>query len=223
MSLLHLRDVSNWQGPVDWRLERRNGLAAVYVKVSEGQVYVDLTAARRIRNASWARIPVGGYHFCTPGVGSGESQADRLLALAPLRPGQLRPCLDCEANPLHLNEGQLAAWYLGAVTRVHRRTGYWPVIYGSPSYLRGWTVYHPEVFGRCPLWLAEYGVQRPSVPAPWSHWSAWQWTSAHTDPAIKGRVDDSFVADLKALKIPAHAQAAGAMVKRFPGRLLTRG
>src|SRR5207237_188340 len=121
-----------WQGPVNWRLERKI-VAGCYVKVTQGQTYTDPTAARRIRNATFARVPVGGYHFCTPGVGSGESQADRLLEHAPLRPGQLRPCLDCEDNRLGLNEGQLAAWYLGAVLRVHRRVGYWPVLYGSPS------------------------------------------------------------------------------------------
>lgn len=211
MSLPHLRDVSNWQGPVDWRAERKL-IVGCYAKTSQGTGYTDPTFARRLRNATYAGIwHFGGYHFCTPGSGSPEAQADRLLALAPLAPGRLRPCLDCEANPLKLGPGQLAAWYLGAVIRVHKRTGYWPVIYGSPSYLSSFAVFHPEVFGRCPLWLASYGVTH-GPPAPWSHWSAWQYTSSFSDPAV-GRVDDSWVADLKALSVPVGAKAILAAVR----------
>jgi GH25 family lysozyme M1 (1,4-beta-N-acetylmuramidase) len=210
MSLPHLRDVSSWQGPVNWRQEKRL-VEAVYVKVSEGMSYTDPTAQRRIRNATYVRLPVGGYHFCRPGVGSPEAQADRLLALAPLRPGQLRPCLDCEDQTSGLNQMQLATWYMGAAIRVHKRTGYWPTIYGSPSYLGPLMSEYPHVFGYCPLWLADYGVKRPTVPPPWSHWAAWQWTDAYQDPAV-GRVDDSFLADLSALKIPLSARAIRAAI-----------
>ncbi len=160
-SLPHLRDVSNWQGPVNWRLEKKL-VAGVYVKVSEGASNVDRTGQRRIRNATWAGIwKVGAYHFCTPGSGTPESQVDRFLKLAPLAPGRLRPCLDMEVNPLGLNMGQLGAWYLGACIRAKEKLGYWPVIYGSPSYLSQFATMHPQVFGRCPLWLADYGLSSP--------------------------------------------------------------
>ena len=201
MSLPHLRDLSNWQRAVDWRLERRE-VAAVYVKVSQGLTYIDPTAHAKIEQALAFNVPAGGYHFATPGVGSPEQQADILLRYAPRLPyRQLRACVDCEWNELGLNNAQLAAWYLGFVIRVHRRAGYWPTIYGSPSYLQSFATYHPEIFGRCPLWVANYGVPRPHVPAPWTHWTAWQWTETYRDPAV-GRVDDSFVSDLKALRIP---------------------
>lgn len=199
--LPHLRDVSNNQGPVDWGLERKE-VVGVYAKTSEGMGFADKTFARRLRNATWAGLwRFGGYHFCTPGVGSPEAQADRLLSLAPLAPGRLRPCLDCEANPLHLNPQQLAAWYLAAVLRVRKRVGYYPTIYGSPFYLSAFAIYAADVFAKCPLWLASYGVQHATPPAPWIHWCAWQYTDAFKDPAV-GRVDDSFVADLNALTIP---------------------
>lgn len=203
MSLPHLRDLSNWQARIDWQLEREQ-VAAVYVKVSQGLTFVDPTAKAKIAGARSVKLPVGGYHYCTPGVGSPEVQADILLAHAPFRPGGLRPCLDCEANPLRLNSAQLAAWYLGAVLRVRKRTGLWPVIYGPPSYLAAFATYHPGLFGLCPLWVADWGVRAPTVPAPWSHWDAWQWTDAYRDPAA-GRVDDSFAAGLAALKIPVSA------------------
>ena len=201
MSLPHLRDLSNWQGHVDWPAEKRR-VAAVYVKVSQGTSFVDATAGSKIRGAASVGLPVGGYHYATPGVGAPEAQADILLRYAPRLPHvRLRACVDCEANPLRLNGAQLAAWYLGFVLRVRTRAGYWPTVYGSPSYLHSFSTYHPDVFGRCPLWVANYGVEAPAVPAPWSHWTAWQWTESFKDPAV-GVVDDSFVADLGALRIP---------------------
>lgn len=211
--LPHLRDVSNWQGPIDWSAEKHR-VVGCYMKVSEGMTFTDPTAKRRIRNATYAGLrTVGGYHFCTPGSGSGEAQADRLLSLAPVAPGRLRPCLDLEANPLGLNQGQLAAWALGAVTRIYERLGCWPTIYGSPSFLGSFAPLHANVFGRCPLWIAHYGVKHPSVPDPWSHWAAWQWTESFHDPAAHGTVDDSFVADLNALKVPAGSILKAARVK----------
>src|SRR5665213_1462595 len=102
VGLPHHRDVSNWQGPVDWRSEKRE-VAAVYGKTSQGMGYTDPTFAKRLRNATYAGLwKFGGYHFCVPGSGSPEAQADRLLSLAPLAPGRLRPCLDCEDNTLRL-------------------------------------------------------------------------------------------------------------------------
>ena len=213
-ALPHLRDVSSWQGPIDWRAERRAGVRYVYCKVSQGTTYVDPTGARRIRNASWAGLHAGGYHFATPGVGSPEAQAARLLELAPHRKGMLRPCVDCEWNEHGLEPAALAAWYLGFVVSVHKRTGFWPAVYGSPSYLARFAVYHPDVFGRCPLWLADYGVARPKVPAPWSHWAAWQWTDRRYDPAAGSRVDDSFVADAAALLVPGPLARARARRRR---------
>lgn len=200
MSLPHLRDVSSYQHPVDWRVEARE-VEAVYVKVSQGLTYTNPYGQTQLRNARAAKLPAGGYHYCTPGVGSGQQQADRLLSLTPLTPGRLRPCLDCEA-PSSLTPPQLAAWYLAAVVRVLARTGLYPTIYGSPYYLAGFAQYHPEVFGRCPLLVADYGVTAPKVPPPWTGWAAWQWTDANRDPAVTTLTDDSFVADLGALTIP---------------------
>jgi len=159
--------------PVDWRSERKR-VAGVYVKVSQGQDVHGPDRGPAIRNASYARIPVGGYHFATPGVGSPESQADRLIQLAPLRPGQLRPCVDCEWNELHLNGGQLAAWYLGFCIRVHDGSATGPLSTALLLTCRSSRPIIRKCFGRCPLWLAPNGVTHASPPAPWSHWAAWQ-------------------------------------------------
>lgn len=201
--LPHLRDVSNYQHPIDWAKEKGE-VVAVYTKVGQGLTFTDPYGKTHLRNARAQKIPAGGYLYATPGIGSGEQQADRLIALAPVIPGQLRPCVDCEwpNSPLNNNPAALATWYLAFVARVLAKTGVYPTMYGSSYYLAQFAPYHPEVFGKCPLWVASYGVPQPAIPAPWHSWQAWQWTEAWKDPAISGSVDDSFVSELSALMVP---------------------
>jgi hypothetical protein len=45
------------------------------------------------------------------------------------------------------------------------------------------------------------------VPDPWTHYSAWQYTDAYSDPAV-GMVDDSLVADGAAITIPLRAKGS---------------
>jgi GH25 family lysozyme M1 (1,4-beta-N-acetylmuramidase) len=210
-ALPHLRDLSHWNAKVDWRLEKRRGLWGVYLNCGQGINYNDPTFRRRLVNATYAGFwRVGAYLFTVPGSGSPQAQADHLLKLAPKAPGRLRPCLDCESNPLRLPPQKLAAWYAAAVAHIQARTGYWPTIYGPPSFLGSFATADRtagELFGKCPLWLAEYGVRVPRVPDPWTHYSAWQYTDAYSDPAV-GMVDDSLVADGQAITIPIRAKGS---------------
>lgn len=200
-ALPHLRDISDWQGLVDWRLEATE-VVGVYCKVSQGQSWEDERSQARLRNAEYAGIKTGGYSYLTPGVGSPESQAAKLLSLAPTGSKKhLKPCLDVEVNPLGLPLPALAVWVTGAAIYVKEREGYYPVVYGSPFFLESFAIHAAPVLGACPLWVADYGVKVPKIPAPWTHAAAWQWTDVRKDPAV-GTVDDSLVFDLADLTVP---------------------
>lgn len=200
-SLPHLRDISDWQGTVDWREEAKE-VVGVYAKVAQGQSWTDTRGQERLRNAEYAGLKTGGYSYVTPGVGSPESQAAKLLSLAPTGGKKhLKPCLDVEWNGFRLAPGALAVWVAGAAIYIKEKEGYYPVVYGSPSFLSSFATHAAEVLGMCPLWVADYGVRLPQIPPPWIHAAAWQWTDARKDPAV-GTVDDSLVFDLEALTIP---------------------
>src|SRR5262249_36275361 len=56
----------------------------------------------------------------------------------------------------------------------------------------GWTAY--------PLWVANWGVQCPSMPSDWKQWLMWQSSSTGTVSGITGNVDlDTFNGSLQDL------------------------
>ena len=203
VKLPHMRDVSEWQGAIEWTIyrgeAREHDVVATYIRAGRGPGIVDERARENFAGAKRASgTRVGGYWYLTPGIGSPELQVDKLIAWSPRRPGRdLRPCLDCEAG----SPAWTRSFIVAAIWHARRRLGYFPTIYGPSSYLHDLRL--PAAFAACPLWIAELGVETPHVPAPWTHWIAWQHTFTAKDPSVKSTyVDDSYVADLGALTVP---------------------
>lgn len=208
LQLAHLRDVSEWQGSIEWHLyatrpaDQVRELRAVYIRAGRGPGIPDKQIRANLHGARVSRMHVGCYWYLVPGIGSAEAQVDALLRYAPTRGGaSLRPALDCEdGSPVGRGP-----WYTAAIARARKRLGFFPVVYGSSSYLE--ELHLPSWVAQCPLWLADYGVAVPKIPAPWSHWAAWQYTDHATDSCIPGaHVDDSHVAQLRALVVPTRLQ-----------------
>ena len=204
--LPHLRDVSEWQSKIDWNhyaTVAHPSLKGIYIRAGHGADTIDLRARQNFEGARRSRMHVGGYWYLTPGIGSPRQQVDELLRVAPHLGGRsLRPALDCEfGSPAGKRQ-----WYLDAIVHARRRLGYWPCVYGSPSYLGELDL--PAFVAHCPLWLADYDVATPAIPKPWTHWTAWQSTDKATDAAIATRVDDSLLADVRALLCPTLLQRA---------------
>lgn len=211
VKLAHLRDVSEWQGAIAWERyahEQHPSLHGIYVRAGHGPGVLDRELRRNLAGARSSRTHVGCYWYLQPGVGSAVQQVDALLRVAPHVGGaSLRPALDCEyGSPRGRRD-----WYVDAILRARARLGYFPVVYGSPSYLDELNL--PAWAARCPLWLADYGVATPELPKPWTHWAAWQHASDAVDP-VTGQhpVDDSYIAELRALICPTRLQRARGQV-----------
>jgi lysozyme len=83
---------------------------------------------------------------------------------------------------------------------VEQRQGLTPGVYGGPYFLQALAL--DRRFSRFPLWLAEYGVNCPLVPAPWTNWAFWQTTESGSVPGIQGGCDkDVFNGTLDQLKL----------------------
>lgn len=63
--------------------------------------------------------------------------------------------------------------FLNHVEAVARRV---PIIYTAPAY---WIEQGSREikWKRYPLWIANYNVQAPTVPAPWTSWTFWQYST----------------------------------------------
>jgi GH25 family lysozyme M1 (1,4-beta-N-acetylmuramidase) len=83
---------------------------------------------------------------------------------------------------------QVRSWIVSFINRIKTRTGRPGIIYTGFYFWRDSAGNGSNL--NCPLWLAAY-VSNPAnyVPAAWSTWSFWQYTSSGTCPGVSGNVD----------------------------------
>jgi GH25 family lysozyme M1 (1,4-beta-N-acetylmuramidase) len=203
-------DVSRFNGAIDWAQVAGAGINFAFVQASRGSGLDcavrpescgadPLFATNRV-NAAANGIRVGPYHraFAT-GATMSEARADAaaeasvfITAVSGLNSGELVPVLDVETPFTGLNAKRLTAWIRLYVKRVRSALGRKPMIYTNYS---SWgATGHTLEFAkaRYPLWVAQWGVAKPLVPASnWAGrgWSVWQYTSSGSVPGIVGRVD----------------------------------
>ena len=203
-------DVSRFQGTIDWPTVAGSGIRFAFVQASRGSG-VDCTvkpgqcgpdpyfAANRLAAES-AGIRVGAYHRAfASGATAADARADSLAEanifiaeVGSLQHGELIPVLDAESPFTGMTSTSLRTWIRVFVKRVTKKLGRKPMIYTNAS---SWSATgNTTEFARAryPLWVAEWGVSRPTVPANgWAgrgYW-VWQYTSSGSVPGISGRVD----------------------------------
>jgi lysozyme len=218
-------DVSSHQPRVDWARVKADGIGFVYIKATEGVGFVDPKFGAHWAGAKSVGLPRGAYHFARPDTGSGgtaatakkdaNAEADAFLATAAPRSGDLLPVLDLETAGL--SPSLMVVWATAWLERVRARTGVRPVLYTYPGF---WSrMGNTRTLGSYPLWIASYGVSSPQVPAGWSRYTIWQYTSSGSVPGIAGNVDmNQLAARLSLASItykPAPAPRPGA--HNYPG------
>jgi lysozyme len=173
-----LVDVSHHQATIDFLALRAAGVVGVMHKATQGSGYTDPRFVPRRALALSAGLLYGGYAF---GVyGDGGTQAAHLLSVA--APTDLL-ALDVERNPA--GPSMTLAQAEAFVVTIQARTGRWPLVYGGGDYLRDVLKPGPSsVLARCPLWWARYGAEVGTLPAAWSSWTLWQYTSAGDVPGV---------------------------------------
>src|SRR5829696_7396508 len=197
-------DVSQHQGSVDWGKVANAGFDFAIIKTSEGQDFIDPVDGpasasneerlRRLRARIGAvrerRMTLGVYHFLRPKpTRTGDVEAEFAVKIARQagwgKPGDMRLFLDVEVT--EIGSRTATHRYIGQfIRRAQELTGHRPVIY---TFLNFWNVLgNPSAF-RCPLWIAHFGVNEPTVPAPWREFSIWQHSSKGSVPGIAGNVD----------------------------------
>lgn len=195
-------DVAGWQHPngagIDWAALRRvapGGAAFAFVKASEGEGFVNDWYARDRAGAAKAKVLVGAYHFAAPDrpvVASATAQA-RFAVKArggKVLDGELPMVLDLESNPAGLTREEMAQWSLTWLAEVERLSGRRPILYTYPAFF-GEQVSPDPALARYPLWIAHYGLglRSPSVPAPWTRYTFWQFSSEGEVAGVRTGVD----------------------------------
>jgi lysozyme len=216
-------DVSRFDDRIDWARVAGDGIAFAYVQASRGAGYDCAVKPRRCgadglyddnyEAAGAAGIPVGAYHRAfVSGRGRSTVKADAKAEAAlfsgevgRLREGDLVPALDLEAPFAELEPKQLRLWIRTWLRRVKVRLGVKPIIYTNVSSWSATGDTTEFALDGHPLWIANWGVSRPLVPAAnWAgeSWSVWQYTSDGAVAGIEGRVDrDLLRGGLRALSV----------------------
>jgi lysozyme len=203
-------DVSRFQGEIGWSKTAEDGVEFAFVQASRGsgddctvrpgRCGPDGRYAANYAEAQEAGVKVGPYHRAfvgghqRPGVKAdarAEAQVfiDRVGAL---RPGDLRPALDMETPFGDLNAVELRVWARTWLREVHDAFGVKPIIYTNAS---SWSALgNPRSFAHkgYPLWVANWHVRKPEVPAAdWGgeSWRVWQHASDGRVAGIDGDVD----------------------------------
>ena len=175
-------DVNGWHPIHDFSALPAD-LSFVGVKATEGNTVTDkaLQAHRDGLRARPGLDLVIYYHFAR--TGRPETQAVRLLdAVGPLQANE-RLCLDLEVLPD--DPGSVLAWVDAFYGRIRRSCpGQRQLIYTSK---RIWSQFgNPGWAGAADidLWAPRYNAvgREPELPAPWTRWTAWQWTDGEAVP-----------------------------------------
>jgi GH25 family lysozyme M1 (1,4-beta-N-acetylmuramidase) len=189
-------DVYNGTGTINWTSVKNSGVSFAFLKATEGLTFQDSFYSTNRTNAKAQGIVVGAYHFARPSTSpsaaaSGVAQANFFINFAKPAKGEIQLVCDFEVTG-NLNSTDLAAWLTAFVGQIQSVTHTPAIIYTYPSFWSNmpssWT--NPN----CGLWIANYGVTSPTIPAPWAgSYSFWQYSSTGSVPGVTGNCDlDTF-------------------------------
>jgi len=196
-SSLHMLKVllDDSEGLAGGLIDRAGGNSRAILKATEGQTFDDPNYAGYRTGANGAGVYIGAYHFARPDSTPDDAtlEADHFTTVAAPRSGDIVPVLDMEDSG-GLSTTTLITWAQTWLDRVSTTVGTRPMIYTGPSFWRTYmgdtTQFADE--GYRLLWIANWGVPEPDVPAQnWggNGWTFWQWTNCGSVPGISGCVD----------------------------------
>lgn len=175
-------DVSAYQGNVDWRELRRQGVEFAFIKATEGSGMVDRCFAENWENAQTAGVPAGAYHFFSYDS-PGETQAENFMAQVPVTPGALPPVVDIEfygdkaQNP---PDRETVREILDPLLeRLESHYGQKPVLYVT---YRTYKLYIQGEYEDYPLW-----VTRPLLAPLDKDWTFWQYSHSARLSGYQGK------------------------------------
>ncbi len=227
-----LVDVSEHQRGVDWNRVSEAGFAGAFVRVADGDHRDAFFTEKRVRALEKAGLHWGPYYYARVassknGQRDGTREAEMAVGFAREfgwgKKDHLRFAYDFEdANDQP--PAKVARHAVEFVRAYERLTGEFPVFYTMPGFWQG-VVGHLDqsdrhLIGRCPLWIAHWRVEKPTVPKPWNDFCLWQHDDSGRVPGIDTLADVNRTRDeLTALKIgsgggaePAKPKAKAAFV-----------
>jgi len=179
-------DVASYQGNVAWTTLWNSGVRWAYTKASEGTYYTNPYFSQQYTGSYGVGMIRGAYHFATPDTTSGATQANYFVDHGGgwSQDGRTLPgALDIEWNPygdacFGKTQSAMATWIRDFLNQYKARTGRNAVIYTATSWWTQCTGNYGGFASANPLWIARYASTVGTLPAGWSTYTMWQYTSS---------------------------------------------
>lgn len=200
-------DISAYQGNVDFNQVKASGVEVVYIKATEGVTYTDPPVKSYYEGAKAAGLKVGFYHFLRANYPIAEAQ--HFLDVIKDLPADCKYAIDVEvalgqtAQQIQNNVRQFAAYL--------KQQGKDVVIYTYSSFFKDYLN-----ITDIPLWIAEYGVNKPNVSVPYI---GFQYSETGAVNGINGNVDLDEFSDSILLSSTGTTQT----VQQIPQRQIKQG
>lgn len=165
-------DVSHWQGNIDFKKMRDNGAVFVFLKASQAE-WTDRRFVENYKKAKAAGLVVGMYHYLD-WTTTAVKQARYFGKLVQDYPPDIEPVLDYEERRNAPPQRLAIVAAREFVETVKEQTGKSSIVYTSLGY---WLDFgrNTVTWADYPLWIAQYKIKQPVVPAPWGDWLFWQY------------------------------------------------
>lgn len=184
-------DVSEFQGDINFKEVKDYGIEIVYIRSSASHSYVDAKFEENYRNAKANNLKIGFYHYVTARtINEAKEQARFFATVIAGKEADCRLAMDFETfRGLSKEEiNSIARTFLEELERLTKKE---LVIYSDAYNAK--STFEQVLFQDYPLWVAEYGVERPEA----EDFIGWQYTDEGRIPGIKDYVDrDIFESDI---------------------------
>lgn len=163
-------DVSHYQGEIDWKQFKEQGIDFAFIKATEGSSFVDEKYEENRKNAQAEGLYIGAYHFFSFDSPP-ASQAEHFIATAGDLSGTLPPVVDIEyygdkrENPP--KKEQVVSGLQELLDALEKEYGVKPVIYTT------YTVYNKYIrngFQEYPLWIRNVYYPPADIGRAWTFW-----------------------------------------------------
>lgn len=182
-------DVSSWQGYIDYKKVKEDGIDIVYIKASEGENFKDPYFDINYRNAKKNGLKVGVYHFLTA-TSTEEAREEARFFNKVIEKKQIDCKLAMDYERFYgLNKEESRKVAIAFIEELKKVTGKDVIIYSDLSNARD--RFNIKELTEYPLWLAYYGDYREleKVRLDWENWTGIQYEDNGRVSGIKGNVD----------------------------------
>jgi GH25 family lysozyme M1 (1,4-beta-N-acetylmuramidase) len=199
-------DVSYWQGAINWTSVKNAGITFAIIRAGHGDsantgltaTGVDVNFATNWAGAKAAGVVRGAYWFVVPSASpslsaNAISLATKFVNTVQPKEGDLQLAIDLENNSNSLTKADMQTWMQACVNQIKAMTHRAPMIYCGQSF---WGANMPSTATNmgCPLWVANWNVTSPAIPAAWAStgYAFWQYSSTGNVGGLNPVDQDTF-------------------------------